>query len=623
MTCFTCTLHCNAILLSMREIKPEMPKEAPWEELLDGRFDSKRPGRTLWGLFAGQRRQVCLAVLLYILKQSPASLLPLVVGMIVDALTRSGDTAFPRVLWIAGVYFLLLLQNPLMHTLFVRLMSGTLRQMQFLMRSALVERLQQLSITFYEEKQASALQTKILRDVDAIDGLCRHLMNTGLNGLLVMVYVTVIALTRQPLLAIYFLVTVPAGVALLKLFDRRFREQYQAMRTESEQMSARVGEMLQMLPVTRAHGLESVETRGVRTLFERVRERGMQTDTLTEFFASSSWFVFMLFQLACLVFSAWLVVHHRITVGDAVMYFTYFGMLIGAVQQFLSVFPALAQGADAIRSLGEILEADHVEQNEGKSPAPQPLRGELVFDHVSFSYPRGREAALEDISLRIKPGETIAFVGESGSGKSTLVNLAIGFRVPSQGTVSLDGHDLQTIDLRTYRRQIGVVPQNTILFNGSLRENVIYGLEKVSDQTVWQALADANLASFVESLPKQLDTPLGESGARLSGGQRQRLAIARSLVRNPRLVILDEATSALDTESERLVQEALVRLTEGRTTLIVAHRFSTIRHARRIVVLRGGRIVETGAQAELMARKGHFARLAKLQELAPRTAAPE
>jgi len=589
---------------------------APWESLLDGRFDSKRPGHTLWGLFSDQRGRVAAAVALYIIKQSPGSLLPLAVGMIVDALTNGGEGAFRRILIIAGVYFLLLLQNPFVHTTFVRLMSGALRHMQFNLRSALVERLQQLSITFYEEKQSDALQTKILRDVDAIDGLCRHLMHTGLNGLLVMLYVTIIALVKQPLLALYFLITVPAGVALLKLFDRRFKEQYKAMRVETEQMNARVGEMLQMLPVTRAHGLESVETRDVRSVFERIRERGLQVDTLTEFFASSSWFTFMLFQLACLVFSAWLVVHHRITVGDAVMYHTYFGMLIGAVQQFLSVFPALAQGADAVRSLGEVLEAEHVERNEGKPAAPEPLRGGIVFDHVGFSYPRGREVALSEISLNIKAGETIAFVGESGAGKSTLVNLAIGFRQPTAGRILLDGRDLRELDLRTYRRQIGVVPQTTLLFNGSLRENVTYGLEKVPDDRLWKILADANLAEFVRSLPKQLDTPLGESGTLLSGGQRQRLAIARALVRNPRLVILDEATSALDTESERLVQEALVRLTQGRTTLIVAHRFSTIRHAHRIVVLHQGKIVEQGTQEELMARNGQFARLAKLQVVA-------
>ena len=560
-------------------------RNAPWEKLLDGRFDSTHPGRTLWRLFDDQRGKVFAAVTLYIIKQTPASLLPLAVGMIVDALTTGGAGALRRILWIAGGYFLLLLQNPFVHTSFVRLMSGSLRHMQFNLRSALIERLQQLSIAFYEEKQSSALQTKILRDVDAIDGLCRHLMHTGLNGLLVITYVTIIALVKQPLLALYFLVTVPAGVALLKLFDRRFKAQYQAMRIETEQMNARVGEMLQMLPVTRAHGLESIETRDVRSVFERIRDRGMQVDTLTEFFASSSWFTFMLFQLACLVFSAWLVVHHRISVGDAVMYHTYFGMLIGAVQQFLSVFPALAQGADAVHSLGEVLEAEPVERNEGKPLAPVPLRGEIVFENVDFSYPRGREVALREISLHIKPGETVAFVGESGAGKSTLVNLAIGFRQPAAGRVLLDGCDLRELDLRSYRRQIGVVPQTTLLFDGTLRENVTYGLDTIADDALWKILADANLAEFVHRLPRGLDTPLGESGAQLSGGQRQRLAIAR----------------------------ALVRLTQGRTTLIVAHRFSTIRHAQRIVVLHGGKIVETGTQDELMARQGQFYQLAQLQ----------
>jgi ATP-binding cassette subfamily B protein len=217
--------------------------------------------------------------------------------------------------------------------------------------------------------------------------------------------------------------------------------------------------------------------------------------------------------------------------------------------------------------------------------------------------------------LNIAAGETVAFVGESGAGKSTLVNLAIGFRQPTAGCVKLDGRDLRELDLRTYRRQIGVVPQTTLLFNGTLRENVTYGLEKISDDTLWKIMADANLAEFVRLLPQGLDTPLGESGAQLSGGQRQRLAIARALVRNPRLVILDEATSALDTESERLVQEALVRLTQGRTTLIVAHRFSTIRHAHRIIVLQRGHIVEQGTQEELMSRQGQFYRLAQLQSV--------
>jgi ATP-binding cassette, subfamily B, bacterial len=588
-------------------------KPPPWDALLDGRFDSRRPARTLWRLFSEQRGSVYAAIGLYVVKQAPMSLLPLVVGAIIDALTPVRPESWNRVLWISGGYILLLLQNPVVHTVFVRFMSKALRQMQFMLRSALVERLQQLAIAFYDEKQSGALQTKILRDVDAIDGLCRHLLHNGLNGALIIIYVAVISLTKQPLLALYFVLTVPAGVALLKLFDRRFREHYQALRRETESMNARVADMLQMLPVTRAHGLEEHETRGVRTTFHRLRKRGLRVDTITELFAATSWLTFNLFQLACLLFSAWLVIEGKITVGEAVMYHAYFGMLVGSVQQLLSVFPALAQGTEAIRSIGEVLEAPEVEDYSGKPPAPSPLKGEIEFANVSYAYAGGREVALRDINLKIRAGETVAFVGESGAGKSTLINLAIGFRHPTAGKVTLDGLDLRTLDLRTYRQQIGVVPQSTLLFNGTLRDNLTYGLAGIADEKLWDILAQANLETFVRSLPEGLDTPLGESGTRLSGGQRQRLAIARALVRNPRVILLDEATSALDTESERLVQEALIRLTTGRTTLIVAHRFSTIRHAHRIVVLRRGEIVETGTRDELMSARGEFHKLASLQ----------
>jgi ATP-binding cassette subfamily B protein len=434
-------------------------RNLPWDTLLDGRFDSKRPGHTLWALFSDQRKSVYGALALYVIKQAPMSLLPLVVGMIVDALTPVREDSWRRILWISAGYVVLLAQNPVMHTFFVRLMSRVLRQMQFMLRSALVERLQQLAMTFYDEKQSGALQTKILRDVDAIDGLCRHLLHNGLNAALIILYVTVISLAKQPLLTAYFVLTVPAGVGLLKLFDRRFRRHYQALRVETEQMNARVFDMLQMLPITRAHGLEEHEARGVRTTFHRLRKRGLEVDTITELFAASSWLTFSLFQLACLVFSSWLVVQHRITVGEAVMYHTYFGMLVGSVQQLLSVFPALAQGTEAIRSIGEVLEAPQLESYEGKPAAPMPLRGEITFENVSYSYTQGREVALRNISLTISAGETVAFVGESGAGKSTLINLAIGFRHPTAGRVTLDGQDLRDMDLRTYRQQIGVVPR--------------------------------------------------------------------------------------------------------------------------------------------------------------------
>jgi ABC-type multidrug transport system fused ATPase/permease subunit len=237
------------------------------------------------------------------------------------------------------------------------------------------------------------------------------------------------------------------------------------------------------------------------------------------------------------------------------------------------------------------------------------VAGAVRFVHVGFAYDDAPdEHAIEDFSLDVVPGETVALVGPSGSGKSTVLNLVIGFLAPTTGQILLDGRDVTGLDLRSYRRHLAVVPQESLLFEGSVRANVTYGSPELTDDAVRVALRDANALDFVEQMGG-LDAVIGERGARLSGGQRQRIAIARALVRDPRVLVLDEATSALDTASERLVQEALARLMRGRTTFVVAHRLSTIQGADRIAVMRAGRLVEIGSHAELMAADGAYAAL--------------
>jgi len=324
--------------------------------------------------------------------------------------------------------------------------------------------------------------------------------------------------------------------------------------------------------------------------------------------------LFTLLNLAGLVTAAWMCYHRIMPLkpGDVVLLSGYFNSISGAVLQIVNVFPSVTKGFESIRSIGDVLESPDVEQNRGKA-AIADVRGDFVFDGIDFTYPGSDIPAVRDFNLHVRAGTTVAIVGQSGSGKSTMMGLVLGYQRPTRGSIVLDGQPMDGLDLRTYREHIAVVSQETLLFQGTLRDNIVYGAENVSEERLWQAIKDANAYEFVTKLPHGLDTILGERGARLSGGQKQRIAIARAVIRNPRVLILDEATSALDSESEYLVQEALDRLMRRRTTFVVAHRLSTIRNAGNIVVMENGLICESGTLDELLALGGPFAAMYNLQ----------
>jgi ATP-binding cassette subfamily B protein len=262
------------------------------------------------------------------------------------------------------------------------------------------------------------------------------------------------------------------------------------------------------------------------------------------------------------------------------------------------------------------LESPDLEINQGKKDV-EKVDGVIEFSDVAFTYPTNHKPSLRNITFSAKPGQMIALVGPSGSGKSTLINLVIGFLRPSSGSICVDTLDYKDLDLRTVRKFLSVVPQESVLFDGTIAENISYGLSDVSESDIRTALKDANALEFVEAFDDGIETIVGERGARLSGGQRQRLAIARALIRNPRILILDEATSALDSESERLIQDALSRLMLNRTTFVVAHRLSTIKEADLILVLEDGAIVQTGTHAQLVLESGVYKRLYDAQSFIP------
>lgn len=589
--------------------------------LLDEHLLPAGPLPALNSLFTGYRMRLVSAACVFFFKHSPVWAAPIVTAEIINLIVGSGFDAMDRILGWSLLLFLLIVQNVPTHMLYVRLLNGSIRAVESRTRMALIRRLQRLPFSFHDEARSGELQTKVLRDVENIGIMVTQMINIVMATTITILIALIYTLIQKPAIALFFLITIPLAVALVRIFGRRIHENTQRYRKDLEGMSVRVTEALSMLPITRAHATENFELARITTTMNRVADSGRNLDIWNGIFGASSWVMFQLFSLLSLLVSGFLALRGEIPIGDVVLYQGFFSSIVGGVNMLLNALPEMAKGVNAIRSIGEVLSVQSSEDDGHRKPTGS-VRGAFEFRNVCFTYPSSPKEVITDLSLSIPAGSTTAFVGESGSGKSTLMNLVIGFYRPVSGEILLDGRNLAELNMSEYRSRLSVVSQNIILFSGSIRDNICYGLSEVSEARIREAIEAANAATFIDGLPNGLDTQLGEHGSRLSGGQRQRIAIARAIIRNPSVIILDEATSALDLESERLVQEALSRLIRDRTTFIVAHRLSTIRTADRIVVLRHGRIVETGTHQELLAAGGVYAGMHALNARADREPGP-
>ncbi len=568
--------------------------------------------RLFWQYLHGDRKRLSAALATYVVKHAPVWLLPIFTYQMISVI-RHPDAHPLWELWIwAGIYLLLIVQNIPSHMLHMSLFSRTSRNVEARLRSRLVRRLQELSIAYHSRTESGRLQAKVLRDVEAVERLLKTLVKSLLPGILGVGFAMAVTLSKDPPMAAFFIIAGPAAVVLRATFRNTIRRRNRAFRQDVEHMSGQVSEMIDLIPVARAHGVEEQEVSRIDRKLQEVRQTGIELDLSNALFNCTGWVVFQCFRFLCLIVTCYLTYQGRMEVEEVVLYQGMFEMMLRSVSSVLMVYPLIATGLESVMSINEVLQCPDVERNRGKEQV-ENVAGEYVFENVSFSYDDNNVAAVRDLSLHVEAGESIAFVGESGAGKSTVMNLIIGFYRPTEGRILLDGHDMEELDLRTVRQDLAVVPQECVLFSGSVFENIAYGLEGVSEDDVWEALRKANADKFVDELPEKLGTTIGEHGTRLSGGQRQRLAIARAIIRDPRVVIFDEATSSLDVASEMQVQDAIDNMVEGRTVFIVAHRLSTIRRCNRVVVMSEGEAIEVGTPEELMALKGEFYRLKTLQ----------
>jgi ATP-binding cassette, subfamily B, bacterial len=486
-------------------------------------------------------------------------------------------------------------------------MAKAALRVAFYIRKQVYVHLQKLHLSYFETAKAGDLSYRLTEDVDRIGEVINKLFHDFVPCVLQLLAIPIYMIYLNWQLTLAIVIVAPLMGILIGWFGERLRKYSLKSQSRVSDLAAILTEVFSGIRLIQAFTAENYEIARFSYESERSLKAKYSAEKLKAIQIPIVGFLEALSALSILMVGAWQISQRNLTVGEFISYLAAAALLIDPIGHVTHNYNEFKQGEASVDRVFELMAIQPAVVEKPNAIAFPSVQGKVEYRHVSFAYKPG-EPVLKDISLLALPGEAIALVGASGAGKTTFVNLLPRFYDPAAGEILIDGMDIRDVTLHSLRRQIGIVPQETIMFSGTIAQNIAFGQESFDMEAVAEAAKIANAHQFITQLPEGYDTWVGERGVNLSGGQRQRIAIARAVLLSPQILILDEATSALDSESEALVQQALERLMEGRTVFIIAHRLSTVRRCDRILVLERGQIVESGNHEELLALERRYAR---------------